>query len=196
LDSFKHKPDCFKSVAGRLKLKCGEDMPEWERVQAAIQFTLCELSTARIHSYPLECASFASLGDDIELDLQDTSAAGCVEAFSRSTQHWSSYSGYLREIRKYICLVVRAYGLTLKQRNCASHIVAGMILVCAQFREVHVHQLLKPNQIAQSLYITMRRWRKYHCFKSCVRGKARRWITRYQARLHGTGASQYAKDKF
>ncbi|KZT59594.1 hypothetical protein CALCODRAFT_425150, partial [Calocera cornea HHB12733] len=97
LGSFSQKPDCFKQVAGRLRLQCEEDMPEAERVEAAVRFTLCELSTARAHSHPLECKPFAVL--EVGSSGEDEQLSSCVEALSRSTQHWSSYSGYLREIR-------------------------------------------------------------------------------------------------
>ncbi|KAH9174697.1 hypothetical protein EDB89DRAFT_2067271 [Lactarius sanguifluus] len=56
--------------------------------------TLCELRTAEFHSIPLECEVF----------LEEKAPGGraphgiCVEALSRSTQSWASYSGYLREI--------------------------------------------------------------------------------------------------
>lgn len=72
-------------------------MDEQERIQAAISMTLCELATARHYAPPLECAAF-SKGQQRPPDSFAQSA--CVEALSRSAQFWSSYSGYLRELRK------------------------------------------------------------------------------------------------
>lgn len=85
---------------------------------AAIVMTLCELSTASHHSIPLECTPF-SLDKIDQVSLEFLSQGDCVEsvilkcvillliralyrAFSRSTQFWSSYSGYLREVRACI----------------------------------------------------------------------------------------------
>ncbi|KZO91661.1 hypothetical protein CALVIDRAFT_460759, partial [Calocera viscosa TUFC12733] len=106
LNSFNQKPDCYKEVAARLKLQCEDDIPENDRIQAAIRFTLCELSTARAHSHPLECASFVI--SEVEPSFEEESTSSCVEALSRSTQHWSSYSGYLREIPQ-LCFAYRRW---------------------------------------------------------------------------------------
>ncbi|EGO03540.1 hypothetical protein SERLA73DRAFT_45709 [Serpula lacrymans var. lacrymans S7.3] len=99
LDSYSRKSDCFQQAASRLRSRCGEShMSENERIQGAISMTLCELATARHHSPPLECSAFA----DSRIPFVSTShvQGDCVEALSRSAQFWSSYSGYLREIRK------------------------------------------------------------------------------------------------
>ncbi|KAH8998113.1 Tht1-like nuclear fusion protein-domain-containing protein [Lactarius akahatsu] len=89
------KPDCFRRAAGRIHSRCADiEMDADERVKAAISMTLCELRTAEFHSIPLECEVF----------LEEGASGGraphgiCVEALSRSTQSWASYSGYLREI--------------------------------------------------------------------------------------------------
>lgn len=82
----------------RVKTRCEEShMDEQERIQAAISMTLCELATARHHAPPMECAAF-SKGQ--QSPPSGHVQAACVEALSRSAQFWSSYSGYLRELRK------------------------------------------------------------------------------------------------
>jgi hypothetical protein len=83
--------------------------------------TLCELATARHHSPPLECAPF-SFSEEFQFsDPPSGSPGNCVEwisilapfwrcltisisyrALSRSAQFWSSYSGYLREVRAFV----------------------------------------------------------------------------------------------
>ncbi|KAI0292895.1 hypothetical protein BC826DRAFT_1017394 [Russula brevipes] len=92
---YMRKPDCFRRAAGRIRVKCAEiDIDPDQRVKAAISMTLCELRTAEFHSIPLECEAFLEDGG-----LGDRAHHGiCVEALSRSTQSWASYSGYLREI--------------------------------------------------------------------------------------------------
>ncbi|KAJ7637056.1 hypothetical protein FB45DRAFT_742661, partial [Roridomyces roridus] len=88
LDNYSRRPDCFRRVAAQIRLRCGElETDEDERVKAAISMTLCELATATHHAVPLECKSF-------------------TVALSRSAQFWSSYSGYLREVRKSILLLL------------------------------------------------------------------------------------------
>ncbi|KAF8480116.1 hypothetical protein DFH94DRAFT_460798 [Russula ochroleuca] len=93
--SYKRKPDCFRRAAARIRVRCAEiDMDAGQRVKAAISMTLCELRTAEFHSIPLECEVFLEEGG-----LSERAPHGiCVEALSRSTQSWASYSGYLREI--------------------------------------------------------------------------------------------------
>ncbi|KAA1473054.1 hypothetical protein DENSPDRAFT_802032 [Dentipellis sp. KUC8613] len=91
------KPDCFRHAARQIETRCGDlALDEDGRVRAAISMTLCELKTARYSSLPLECQAFSA---DVATALQhDAPYAPCVEAISRSTQFWASYSGYLREI--------------------------------------------------------------------------------------------------
>ncbi|KAL4259354.1 KAR5 family protein, partial [Pleurotus pulmonarius] len=76
------------------------DMLEDERVKAAIMMTLCELSTARHHSLPMECSAFAPTQDlgRFTGKHREQSQGSCVDALSRSAQSWSSYSGYLRDV--------------------------------------------------------------------------------------------------
>ncbi|KIM85810.1 hypothetical protein PILCRDRAFT_345617 [Piloderma croceum F 1598] len=112
LNSYSHKPDCFKRAAGRIRSFCGDfdsdGMNEDERIHAAITMTLCEINTA-LQPPPLECVPFSSV-----LPVEDhashwdnrsdkprherNSYTSCVSALSRSPQSWSSYSGYLREV--------------------------------------------------------------------------------------------------
>ncbi|KAJ7136127.1 hypothetical protein C8R44DRAFT_769753 [Mycena epipterygia] len=105
LESYSRRPDCFRRVAGKIRLRCGElEMNEDERVEAAISMTLCELATATHHSLPLECASFT-----VDSEAAPTQIQGeCVDALSRSAQFWSSYSGYLREVPQ-LCFAFRRW---------------------------------------------------------------------------------------
>lgn len=78
--------------------------------------TLCELATAKHYSIPFECAPFTvdstfsrpgrrSQGECVEWVLgilAIISNSPPNSALSRSAQFWSSYSGYLREVRTYI----------------------------------------------------------------------------------------------
>lgn len=92
---YARKPDCFRRAAGRIRPRCADiEMDADERVKAAISMTLCELRTAEFHSIPLECEAFLEEGTSGGRTLHGI----CVEALSRSTQSWASYSGYLREI--------------------------------------------------------------------------------------------------
>ncbi|KAI9458871.1 hypothetical protein BJY52DRAFT_1267638 [Lactarius psammicola] len=92
---YARKPDCFRRAAGRIRSRCADiEMDADERVKAAISMTLCELRTAEFHSIPLECEVFLEEGDSGGRAPHGI----CVEALSRSTQSWASYSGYLREI--------------------------------------------------------------------------------------------------
>ncbi|KAJ7484651.1 hypothetical protein FB451DRAFT_88904 [Mycena latifolia] len=104
-EDYSGQPDCFRRVAGRIRVRCGElEMNEDERVKAAIAMTLCELATATHHSLPLECASFT-----VDSDASPTQIQGeCVDALSRSAQFWSSYSGYLREVPQ-LCFAFRRW---------------------------------------------------------------------------------------
>ncbi|TFK28577.1 hypothetical protein FA15DRAFT_633867 [Coprinopsis marcescibilis] len=95
------EPDCFHRVGKALEFRCGEaDLRQPERVTAAIAMTLCEVSTAKHYSIPLECGSFTA--DNLSVSRPKPAVQGsCVDALSRSTQLWSSYSGYMREIRTH-----------------------------------------------------------------------------------------------
>ncbi|EDR09726.1 uncharacterized protein LACBIDRAFT_319136 [Laccaria bicolor S238N-H82] len=97
LERYTRRPDCFRRVAGAIRTRCGElDMDEDERINAAISMTLCEIATAKHYSLPLECRPFSPEGKD---PRDPRTRSECVDALSRSAQFWSSYSGYLREIR-------------------------------------------------------------------------------------------------
>ncbi|KAF8341875.1 hypothetical protein F5887DRAFT_361900 [Amanita rubescens] len=98
-----HKTDCFLRVSSTIRARCHQDhMPEDERIHAAISMTLCELATANYQSPPLECASFSLDAQTAGMAATHRLQRDCVEALSRSAQFWSSYSGYLREIRAHI----------------------------------------------------------------------------------------------
>lgn len=85
---------------------------------AAISMTLCELATARHYSVPLECAPYKVDDGHTRGPISSRAQGECVEyvsafalccipdtqgddlsALARSAQFWSSYSGYLREVR-------------------------------------------------------------------------------------------------
>ncbi|TDL24565.1 hypothetical protein BD410DRAFT_94477 [Rickenella mellea] len=83
-----------------------DDPGEEERVRAAVSMTLCELATARHHSTPLECSPFFL--DSENLVSGPSHLSNCVDALSRSAQHWSSYSGYMREIPQ-LCSSLRRW---------------------------------------------------------------------------------------
>lgn len=84
-------------------------------ILAAISMTLCELSTANHHTTPMECVPFSvMLAGNRDVRFDSSLSGECVRfvvlppaympdvwrsALSRSAQAWSSYSGYLREIR-------------------------------------------------------------------------------------------------
>ncbi|KAI0321410.1 hypothetical protein OF83DRAFT_1051319 [Amylostereum chailletii] len=96
--SVHRKPDCFRRAAAHIRTRCDTlEVDEPARVRAAISMTLCELKTAQHRSLPMECSPFDSGTDQNSAAGDDHSF--CVEALSRSTQFWASYSGYLREIR-------------------------------------------------------------------------------------------------
>ncbi|KIK02891.1 hypothetical protein K443DRAFT_131666 [Laccaria amethystina LaAM-08-1] len=97
LERYTRRPDCFRRVAGAIRTRCSElDMDEDERINAAISMTLCEIATAKHYSLPLECHPFSPERKD---PRDPRMQSECVDALSRSAQFWSSYSGYLREIR-------------------------------------------------------------------------------------------------
>ncbi|OCH84750.1 hypothetical protein OBBRIDRAFT_377458 [Obba rivulosa] len=106
LHSYTRRSDCFGRAAQLIRSRCGEvAMGEDERVNAAIAMTLCELSTAKHYSPPLECSLF--LSDEAAL-TSSNAQSDCVEALSRSAQYWSSYSGYLREVPQ-LCYAFRRW---------------------------------------------------------------------------------------
>ncbi|GAA6027876.1 hypothetical protein JCM8097_001760 [Rhodosporidiobolus ruineniae] len=61
------------------------------RTELAARMAMCEIGTSEGAKMPREC-------EDWERGTKRGKVASCVEALSRSPQHWSSYSGYLREI--------------------------------------------------------------------------------------------------
>ncbi|CAE6456888.1 unnamed protein product [Rhizoctonia solani] len=86
------RSDCFRDASLLLHSSCESlNFDPSERVKVAVEMTLCELATAEQVSLPLECKS-------IHTASSHQSVSQCVEALARSAQHWSSYSGYLREI--------------------------------------------------------------------------------------------------
>ncbi|KAI0032598.1 hypothetical protein K488DRAFT_7097, partial [Vararia minispora EC-137] len=92
------KDDCFRQAANKIYASCDKlDLDEQARVRGAVLMTLCELNTIAHYAIPMECTSFSKFSPDATLD--DIPSAPCVGAISRSTQSWSSYSGYLRDIR-------------------------------------------------------------------------------------------------
>ncbi|KAK0204036.1 hypothetical protein DFS33DRAFT_855273 [Desarmillaria ectypa] len=109
LQEYSRKSDCFRRVAGNIKVRCSAlEMDEDERVAAAISMTLCELATAKHLSAPLECAPFSSEHTPLYSQRHDDTQGKCVEALSRSAQFWSSYSGYLREVPQ-LCFSFRRW---------------------------------------------------------------------------------------
>ncbi|SYW83011.1 uncharacterized protein UHO2_04928 [Ustilago hordei] len=80
---------CYSHIYDQVKQGCAReaDMEPRERMLASVLLTICDLRASN-QSVPLECST----------TVEDSSLATCVEALSRSTRHWSSYAGYLREI--------------------------------------------------------------------------------------------------
>ncbi|KXN84115.1 hypothetical protein AN958_00440 [Leucoagaricus sp. SymC.cos] len=90
-------------AAKRIRSQCGEaDMDEEQRITTSISMTLCEIATGNHYSIPLECRDFYASGpvsSQHSAPVKAAKASHCVDALSRSAQFWSSYSGYLREMR-------------------------------------------------------------------------------------------------
>ncbi|KDN48814.1 hypothetical protein RSAG8_02801, partial [Rhizoctonia solani AG-8 WAC10335] len=99
------RSDCFRDASSVLYSSCESlDFEPSERVKVAVEMTLCELATAEQVSLPLECKNTRTASSH-------RSVSQCVEALARSAQHWSSYSGYLREIREDIAFDALSYVL-------------------------------------------------------------------------------------
>lgn len=73
------------------------------RVEVAASWAICEIKTAGtgIGKLPRECEDWQGGGK--------TGVANCVEALSRSPQHWSSYSQNLREVGAHRALNCEEY---------------------------------------------------------------------------------------
>ncbi|CEL55566.1 Nuclear fusion protein KAR5 OS=Debaryomyces hansenii (strain ATCC 36239 / CBS 767 / JCM 1990 / NBRC 0083 / IGC 2968) GN=KAR5 PE=3 SV=2 [Rhizoctonia solani AG-1 IB] len=94
------RSDCFRDASSALQSSCESlQFDPSERVRVAVEMTLCELATAERISLPLECKR-------MKTKSSQKSVSQCVEALARSAQHWSSYSGYLREIPQ-LCIAYR-----------------------------------------------------------------------------------------
>lgn len=109
LNSYDRKPECFRQVGAAIKKRCSDlnDDPA-EKIRAAIALTKCELSTGNLR-IPLECSALSLDGqgeEDQDVKLQQER---CVEALSRSSQYWMSYSGYLREVPT-LCFALKRWG--------------------------------------------------------------------------------------
>ncbi|KAJ1307688.1 hypothetical protein OPQ81_001779 [Rhizoctonia solani] len=102
LKLYSERSDCFRDASSTLYSGCESlDFEPSERVKVAVGMTLCELATAEHASLPLECKDMHTLSSH-------RSVSQCVEALARSAQHWSSYSGYLREIPQ-LCTAYRRF---------------------------------------------------------------------------------------
>ncbi|KAF9530052.1 hypothetical protein CPB83DRAFT_764110, partial [Crepidotus variabilis] len=111
LQPYSPKPDCFKTAVSKLRRQCGDlEISEQLRIEAAIMMTICEITTAKHYSVPLECAAYGRESMH-EVTIPDgQTKSDCVDAFSRSAQFWSSYSGYLREVREsQLCYAFRRW---------------------------------------------------------------------------------------
>ncbi|GAB1522951.1 hypothetical protein RhiTH_006079 [Rhizoctonia solani] len=100
------RSDCFRDASLVLQSSCESfQFNASERVRVAVEMTLCELATAEQVSLPLECKK-------MHAKPSQKTVSQCVElslpllALARSAQHWSSYSGYLREIPQ-LCTAYR-----------------------------------------------------------------------------------------
>ncbi|KAF9475726.1 hypothetical protein BDN70DRAFT_223506 [Pholiota conissans] len=111
LQSYSRKPDCFKRAAGLVRAQCIDlDMDEDARVEAAITMTLCEVATAKHHSFPLECSPYLydASSQSGRASVSSKVQGECVDSLARSAQFWSSYSGYLREVPQ-LCYAFRRW---------------------------------------------------------------------------------------
>lgn len=142
-DGYMRKNDCFQDAARHAQSRCeASHMSEDERIQGffpvwcarfetfliflvAIRLTLCELATARHHTPPLECSPFIN---NVGPHIPHHAVGDCVDALSRSAQFWSSYSGYLREIREAVSLISCSVN-SCDQPSCASRFVDGWKLI-------------------------------------------------------------------
>lgn len=137
-DGYMRKNDCFQDAARHAQSRCEvSHMSEDERIQGfssscarfetfliflvAIRLTLCELATARHHTPPLECSPF---NNNVGSHIPHHAVGDCVDALSRSAQFWSSYSGYLREIREAGSFLGCSAN-SWDQPSCASRFVDG-----------------------------------------------------------------------
>ncbi|KAF9812422.1 hypothetical protein IEO21_06225 [Rhodonia placenta] len=109
-------------------------MNENERVRAAITMTLCELGTAKHNSPPLECAAFAVEMRSTDKNTPNGPPGACVEALSRSTQHWSSYSGYLREVSQ-LCYAFRRWNDIDTAREIYRNATIGQVEILQHLNE-------------------------------------------------------------
>jgi len=127
--------------------------------------TLCEIATGNHYSIPLECQSFFSSGVSSQIPVNGGAKAGqCVEwvtecadefnfdaprysALSRSAQFWSSYSGYLREMRACspgICVI------------CYLSTVIVLAQLCYAFRrwnEIGLFRYFRHGFVAEALFL-------------------------------------------
>ncbi|KAL7414607.1 hypothetical protein BDY24DRAFT_385819 [Mrakia frigida] len=155
------EPDCFRSVASKLRARCTPSsnsneqdsflVGESQRIDAAILLTLCDLTSART-TPPSECSSYLSRSTskgswwDAELVKSGGSARneetrrlerqGCVESLSRSPQFWSSYSGYVREATQLCFALQRSNEIDRAQK----------IYVNATLEKIALLQHLKKNE--------------------------------------------------
>ncbi|KAG1896105.1 uncharacterized protein F5891DRAFT_959155, partial [Suillus fuscotomentosus] len=128
-DGYLRKDDCFQDAARHAQSRCEvSHMSEDEHIQVAIRLTLCELATARHHTPPLECSPFSNnVGSHIPHHAVGERSL-IHSALSWSAQSWSSYSGYLREIREAGSFLGCSAN-SWDQPNCASRFVDGWKLV-------------------------------------------------------------------
>ncbi|RHZ79269.1 hypothetical protein Glove_150g71 [Diversispora epigaea] len=94
LSQYERKPNCFKDAALTLKNGCRNiNLDDNDKILYAVQLTKCEIATANL-TMPTEC-------DDIDKEI-----GSCAESLSKTSQLWTSYSGYYREVFK-MCFAVR-----------------------------------------------------------------------------------------
>ncbi|CCF52146.1 hypothetical protein NDA11_006784 [Ustilago hordei] len=92
-------------------------------ISASVLLTICDLRASN-QSVPLECST----------TVEDSSLATCVEALSRSTRHWSSYAGYLREIPQ-ICSSLQRWRDTDRARELYQAATREKVKLIKMWRE-------------------------------------------------------------
>lgn len=180
------RPDCFRTVAAEIKSSCGRHLdsdPDGKvrgrytstdlqstpthaiaLSSAAIELTKCELATARLKT-PLECET-VHFGQDGQHSHHTDSERSqltttCVEALSRSTQFWATYSGYMRELPQLCFAFARLadqdvakqiyHNITQEKRGLLN-ILKQHLQQSAEAREEHIARNKKDHNDLQRLY--------------------------------------------
>ncbi|KAG0054772.1 hypothetical protein BGZ83_010448 [Gryganskiella cystojenkinii] len=105
LDAHDHRTDdCFRDAAKALRQGCqGIELDKDEKTKYAIRLTVCEIETAHL-KVPEDCLRIGLSTAPSKRIEKITSK--CIQSLGRVPQHWTSYTGYFREVNM-MCLAVR-----------------------------------------------------------------------------------------